>query len=403
MPSAEFYISSTKYTLQERMTKRGKVYDVVFRIVTLDGIEKQKKLSGFANKTLAKQGYTDFVTTKCTLVKNNPIKKKDPSKQDLLVGDLIREYLASLFNQNKDSSIYSKQKIYKVFVLPYCDYTEPKETVEKTGTTVTFLGLTKLTLDNIENEEFEHSIITFFAKYLYLHKEKHLYINGKEISYRLLIDDSLSSSLEHMISGVNFKIIFIKWLDGSNRKSYAYYVDEKYVEKYREHTKCNNNAVKFYHSIFIESPYFNTFLDLKSENGIEAPNTSNDIIFKEIRTYVFDFAKTKLKQYVQNEVPGIIQSYIDEGLFPDFTDDPISLAQKEDLTSVVTSVYCIQPNIFYRTKKDSKKAIIGCLNLILKTDERDNIITILDSIQKLTPEERDQLADTLRKYRRSRS
>lgn len=46
MPNAEFYISSTKYTLQERMTKRGKVYDVVFRIVTLDGKEKQKKVVG---------------------------------------------------------------------------------------------------------------------------------------------------------------------------------------------------------------------------------------------------------------------------------------------------------------------------------------------------------------------
>ena len=80
MPAAEFYISSTKYSLQERMTRRGKVYDVVFRIVTLDGIEKQKKLSGFSSKTLAKQGYTDFVTSKCELVKNNPIKKKRPDQ-----------------------------------------------------------------------------------------------------------------------------------------------------------------------------------------------------------------------------------------------------------------------------------------------------------------------------------
>ena len=303
------------------------------------------------------------------------------------------------------TTVYEKEgKHYKYTITisnterDYCDYTEPEETIENTGTTVTFLGITKLTIDSIENEDLEHSIITFFAKYLYLHKEKHIYINGKEISYKLLIDDSLSSSLEHEIRGVNFEITFIKWLDGSNRKSYVYYVDENYVEKYREHTKCNNNAVKFYHSIFVESPYFNTFLDLGSENGLEAPNTTNDIIFKEIRAFIFDFAKTKLKQYVQNEVPGIIQSYIDEGLFPEFTDDPVSLAQKEDLTSVLTSVYCIQPNIFYRTKKDSKKAIIGCLNLILKTDERDNIITILDSIQKLTPEERDQLADTLRKY-----
>ena len=110
MPTAEFYISSTKYSLQERMTRRGKVYDVVFRIVTLDGYEKQKKLSGFSSKTLAKQGYTDFITQRCELVKNNPIKKKDPNKQELLVGDLIREYLATLSNQNKASSVYGKQK-----------------------------------------------------------------------------------------------------------------------------------------------------------------------------------------------------------------------------------------------------------------------------------------------------
>lgn len=117
MPT-EFYISSTKYNLQERMTRRGKVYDVVFRIVTLDGIEKQKRLSGFASKTLAKQAYTDFVTSKCELVKNNPIKKKAVAKQIPTVDELIPEYIASLFNQNKASSIYAKRHIYRIFVSP---------------------------------------------------------------------------------------------------------------------------------------------------------------------------------------------------------------------------------------------------------------------------------------------
>lgn len=120
----EYYISSTKYTTQERMTRRGKVYDVVFRVITLNGKEKQKKLSGFANKTLAKQGYADFVTSKCELLKNNPIKKKDPIKHDLIVGDLVREYLSTLFNQNKDSSIYDKQNIYRLFIFPRFEKTK---------------------------------------------------------------------------------------------------------------------------------------------------------------------------------------------------------------------------------------------------------------------------------------
>ena len=105
-----------------------------------------------------------------------------------------------------------------------------------------------------------------------------------------------------------------------------------------------------------------------------------------------------LKKFIQEEVPGIVQSYIDDGLFPMFADDPYAMAQKEDLKSVIEEVYCIQPGIFYKSKKEHKKAIIGCLNLILKTDERENIVTILDSIQQLTPEEREQLAITLRKY-----
>ena len=71
-----YYISSTKFSLQERQTKRGKVYDVYFYIVTKDGDEKQKKLSGYTNKTLAKQAYTDFITEYCELIKNNPVRRQ---------------------------------------------------------------------------------------------------------------------------------------------------------------------------------------------------------------------------------------------------------------------------------------------------------------------------------------
>jgi hypothetical protein len=54
----KFYISSTKCSIQTRQTKNyGKVYDVVFRILTLDGVEKQKKLSGYSTKALAKQAH----------------------------------------------------------------------------------------------------------------------------------------------------------------------------------------------------------------------------------------------------------------------------------------------------------------------------------------------------------
>ncbi len=115
-----YYISSNKYALQERMTKHGgKVYDVLFRIVTMEGDEKQKKLSGYKTKALAKQAYLEFVTEKCELVKNNPLKKRNPKKEEPIIEDLVRQYLTSLGNVNKESVIYDKEGIFRLYILPY--------------------------------------------------------------------------------------------------------------------------------------------------------------------------------------------------------------------------------------------------------------------------------------------
>lgn len=127
----QYYISSNKYSLQERMTKRGKVYDVIFRIVTLDGIEKQKKLSGYATKALAKQAYLEFITEKCELVKNNPLKKKNPQKEEPTVGELVRAYLSTLGNINKESVIYDKNNLFRNYILPDFENVKAKDVTEQ--------------------------------------------------------------------------------------------------------------------------------------------------------------------------------------------------------------------------------------------------------------------------------
>lgn len=120
MPS--YYISSMKYNIQERLTRQGKVFDVVFRIVTLDGVERQKRLCGFESKTHAKNAYVDFVTEHCTLVKNNPIKQSNHPADGCIVptlGYLIPRYLESMKNQNKESTIYDRRNILYKIILPY--------------------------------------------------------------------------------------------------------------------------------------------------------------------------------------------------------------------------------------------------------------------------------------------
>lgn len=101
----------------------------------------------------------------------------------------------------------------------YCGYSEPQETSEPTGTKVEFLGITDLKIENIEGEDFKLGVATFFAKYLYAYKNKHIYLNGKEIHYNLVIDDEMSTSFDKSFGNHTFTVNFIKWIYGNNQKS----------------------------------------------------------------------------------------------------------------------------------------------------------------------------------------
>lgn len=115
----EYYISSTKYSLQERQTKRGRVYDVVFRVRDKNTLEeRQKKLSGFKTKAEARYGYSEFVTEKCEVLKEKPRMKSSSTGESLIIESLSQTYFASLPNQLKDATIYEKQKIFDLIILP---------------------------------------------------------------------------------------------------------------------------------------------------------------------------------------------------------------------------------------------------------------------------------------------
>lgn len=117
--SKEYYISSTKYSLQERQTKRGRVYDVVFRIRDRNTLnERQKYLCGFKTKSEAKQAYSEFVTEKCEVLKETPRKKSASTTESLIIESLSQAYFEALPNQLKDATIYEKQKIFDLIILP---------------------------------------------------------------------------------------------------------------------------------------------------------------------------------------------------------------------------------------------------------------------------------------------
>ena len=53
--------------------------------------------------------------------------------------------------------------------------------------------------------------------------------------------------------------------------------------------------------------------------------------------------------------------------------------RKRDLENVIKDIYCVQPKIFQNLNNTQSKTIVGFLNLLLDTEQRDNILDILFS------------------------
>lgn len=96
-----------KYNIQERETKKnGTVYDLYFYIDTPDG-RKQKKLSGFKTKKLAKQEYERFMER--ALIAPKPYDNKSVVRFE----DAFRAYLGAIQYNVKESSVYDFSHIAK--------------------------------------------------------------------------------------------------------------------------------------------------------------------------------------------------------------------------------------------------------------------------------------------------
>ena len=80
--------------------------------------ERQKYLCGFKTKSEAKQAYSEFVTEKCEVLKETPRKKSASTTKSLIIESLSKAYFDSLPNQLKDATIYEKQKIFDLIILP---------------------------------------------------------------------------------------------------------------------------------------------------------------------------------------------------------------------------------------------------------------------------------------------
>lgn len=271
-------------------------------------------------------------------------------------------------------------------------------TVKKTGTTLTLTDFYSLTSDMLEDFSFENYLSNEFGWFLYLNKEQDfkIVVNGTKLNYNDIIIDNEDDLI--IIGDIEFKTSYIQWNEKIGDKYYYYFLNKEKKETARKHTSFNNKAIDFHHSVYIESDYFDTFRITKKDEPTFLGKNQTDNIFKALVGILNEKISEKEKSFIRNsQAENLIDRFNKSKILPLFKSNSYEQLRKKDLENVIKDIYCVQPKIFQNLNTTQSKTIVGFLNLLLDTQQRDNILDILESVVNLSDEERDTLAKTLKK------
>lgn len=261
-------------------------------------------------------------------------------------------------------------------------------TKSSTGTEIIFSNFI-ISSELIDSEEFYEYLSDEFGWFLFLNKDFYLKVNGVKIDYK----NSVIKNIENEIITLDdyeFDISFILWKNKINEKYYCYYLDNEnyFIEK--EHTNFNNKTSDFHHSVYVSSSFFDKFnLTENNEPTLGFSENQTNPTFKQLKVYINQLILQEQKNFIkEKKAIELIDKYNKSQIFPKFSNSPYDVLRKRDLENVVKELYCINSNIFDGLKIPQQKTIVGFLNLLLDSEQRDNILNILESIIELSEEER---------------
>ena len=274
--------------------------------------------------------------------------------------------------------------------------------VKRTGTTVSFSDI-NLPSDFFDSEVFLDYLKKEFAVFLFLNKAqyKEILINGEKLDYEDVIEDSDKKviQIEGDRTTFYFNVTYIRWKEKMKENYSMYFLDSSQTEKYEKTTTFNNKDTKFHHSLYISSDYFNHFADNATgeKNLFGADNTSpKDKVFKTLVKKLKRFLEEKQKKYVAEVASKkLLAKYQSKGIIRQPQNDYDKILV-EDLKKTISAMYEVQPKIFTNLQDDQAKTLVGVVELLLQTDKREDLISIMESVVKLSDDERHNLASVLK-------
>ncbi|HEX8974689.1 MAG TPA: hypothetical protein VF817_04360, partial [Patescibacteria group bacterium] len=265
----------------------------------------------------------------------------------------------------------------------------PKRTEQACGTTVTFSGIHSLNAFLLE-DKFSDFLLKEFGWFLALNSKRNfsLSINGAPLDFKKMVADSETFKLIHEKSTTAFEVEYVRWKEkASNEQSRYYYIDSTSKEKWKEPTAIKSKGEQFYHSVFIQSPYFDAFsFQGKPDSETQQPllsGTRSDAQFRFLKRKLANFLRIKRRPFLAELAQNLISEYESQNI--------LSKNKHQKLPVLMKTLYEMQPRIFSSLNTEQKKMFAGLLGTLLESDKANQTPDIFENIIELSSEEKEEL------------
>lgn len=281
------------------------------------------------------------------------------------------------------------------------DPSKPKPSNRQTGTSVSISAIFNLNEYDLKSKVREH-LIKDFCWYLELNKKDDfcILINGERLAYDDFLLDEYRDKYVHKETGTEFKIAFYQWAANLNEYSKFYFIDSNGKRKHKENTTFNNKSDGFFHSVLIESAYFDNFNFNADESDkreiLLRETTKRDKPYQFLKLKLNELLKSKRTPYLETSASKLIDDLEQKEAIPKHdVKAPVNAFRRQMLVDTLKGLYKFEPKLFSGLNPEQKIVFTRFINLALEGGGRDQLFKIIRDVIDLTDEERTKLADIL--------
>ncbi|TSC52315.1 MAG: hypothetical protein LiPW41_526 [Parcubacteria group bacterium LiPW_41] len=283
---------------------------------------------------------------------------------------------------------------------------EEEKDGEITGTEIKFLKITPDFSTILSGtKSLQKELLLEFGWFLCENENYQILVNNEAIDINKNIKESKKLEKNFFEEEIrkeldeNFVIKIILWEEKPSEYSKYYFLNESGVDIFKQNTGLNKKSDNFWHSVYIKSSLFKNADDISEEVVAQQTLDLGDKKIKKIKKQIIQKIKEELiklrKPYLVEQSDVLLEELKEEKLIPNLSE--FGIYDEESYGDLLKTIYTITPSLFVGKSDSEKKFICATFAGLLSTQDDVLIKTILEQLQELTEDEKQDLLEILRR------